>query len=44
MPREALAGEVVGPVILESSDTTIVIPPQWHAVPDPIGSIIASLD
>lgn len=43
LPRAALTTEVEGPVILESTDTTIVIPPRWRATVDSIGSVIATL-
>ncbi|WP_449432414.1 hydantoinase/oxoprolinase family protein [Pseudomonas putida] len=42
LARAAVTGEVAGPVILESADTTIVIPPRWHARVDSIGSVIAT--
>lgn len=42
LPRAAVTGEIAGPVILESADTTIVIPPRWHAKVDSIGSVIAT--
>ncbi|MBN3753702.1 hydantoinase/oxoprolinase family protein [Paraburkholderia sp. Tr-20389] len=44
VPRALLDKEIVGPVILESSDTTIVIPPGWRVSTDKVGSVIASLD
>ncbi|MGU7774492.1 hydantoinase/oxoprolinase family protein [Burkholderia sp. MR1-5-21] len=44
VPRALLDKEIVGPVILESSDTTIVIPPGWRVGTDTVGSVIASLD
>ncbi|RQR35478.1 hydantoinase/oxoprolinase family protein [Burkholderia sp. Bp9143] len=43
VPRALLDNEIVGPVILESSDTTIVIPPGWRVGTDKVGSVIASL-
>lgn len=42
LARAAVTGAIKGPVILESSDTTIVIPPRWSATVDSIGSVIAS--
>ncbi|MBN3787315.1 hydantoinase/oxoprolinase family protein [Burkholderia sp. Ac-20353] len=44
MPRALLDNEIVGPVILESTDTTIVIPPNWRVSADKLGCVIASLD
>ncbi|WP_233857648.1 hydantoinase/oxoprolinase family protein [Paraburkholderia sp. HD33-4] len=44
VPRALLDKEILGPVILESSDTTIVIPPGWRVSTDKVGSVIASLD
>ncbi|GAB3629781.1 hydantoin utilization protein A [Pandoraea terrae] len=44
VPRALLDKEIIGPVILESSDTTIVIPPGWRVSTDKVGSVIASLD
>lgn len=43
VPRASLSGEIQGPVVIESSDTTIVIPPRWRATVDSIGSVIATL-
>ncbi len=43
IPRALLDKEILGPVILESSDTTIVIPPGWRVSTDKVGSVIASL-
>ncbi|WP_250519154.1 hydantoinase/oxoprolinase family protein [Caballeronia sp. ATUFL_M1_KS5A] len=43
VPRQLLDKEIAGPVILESSDTTIVIPPGWRVSTDKVGSVIASL-
>jgi N-methylhydantoinase A len=44
VPRSKLDKPLTGPVILESSDTTIVIPPGWRVSTDKVGSVIASLD
>jgi N-methylhydantoinase A len=44
LPRSKLDKAIEGPVILESSDTTIVIPPRWRVSTDKVGSVIASLD
>ncbi|HWT36721.1 MAG TPA: hydantoinase/oxoprolinase family protein [Paraburkholderia sp.] len=44
VPRSKLDRPLTGPVILESSDTTIVIPPGWRVSTDKVGSVIASLD
>ncbi|SAK75618.1 5-oxoprolinase (ATP-hydrolyzing) [Caballeronia hypogeia] len=44
VPRSTLDKPITGPVILESSDTTIVIPPGWRVSTDKVGSVIASLD
>jgi N-methylhydantoinase A len=43
VPRHLLDKEITGPVILESSDTTIVIPPGWRVSTDKVGSVIATL-
>jgi N-methylhydantoinase A len=44
IPRARLDKPIEGPVILESSDTTIVIPPRWRVSTDKLGSVIASID
>jgi N-methylhydantoinase A len=44
LPRSKLDKPIEGPVILESSDTTIVIPPGWRVSTDKVGSVIASID
>ncbi|PFH29200.1 hydantoinase/oxoprolinase family protein [Burkholderia sp. JKS000303] len=44
VPRAKLDKSIEGPVILESADTTIVIPPRWRVSTDKVGSVIASLD
>lgn len=44
LARSKLDRPIEGPVILESSDTTIVIPPRWRVATDKVGSVIASLD
>jgi N-methylhydantoinase A len=44
LARSKLDKPIQGPVILESSDTTIVIPPRWRVSTDKVGSVIASLD
>jgi len=41
--RALLDNEMVGPVILESTDTTIVIPPNWRVCADTVGCVIATL-
>ncbi|MDR3474092.1 MAG: hydantoinase/oxoprolinase family protein [Devosia sp.] len=41
--RGDLAGEMAGPVIIESADTTIVIPPAATVAPAVAGSIMATL-
>lgn len=41
--RALLDKELVGPVILESTDTTIVIPPGWRVSADPLGCVIATI-
>jgi N-methylhydantoinase A len=41
--RALLDNEMVGPVILESTDTTIVIPPNWRVCADAVGCVIATL-
>jgi len=44
LQRSKLDKTVNGPVILESSDTTIVIPPGWRVSTDKVGSVIASIE
>ncbi|WP_233857612.1 hydantoinase/oxoprolinase family protein [Paraburkholderia sp. HD33-4] len=44
LPRSKLDKTITGPVILESSDTTIVIPPGWRVSTDKVGSVIASIE
>ncbi|NIE64567.1 hydantoinase/oxoprolinase family protein [Burkholderia sp. Ax-1719] len=41
--RSLLDNEIVGPVILESTDTTIVVPPGWRVSADRVGCVIATL-
>jgi N-methylhydantoinase A len=41
--RALLDNEMAGPVILESTDTTIVIPPNWCVCADAVGCVIATL-
>ncbi|WP_321812731.1 MULTISPECIES: hydantoinase/oxoprolinase family protein [unclassified Burkholderia] len=43
LPRSLLDNEIVGPVILESTDTTIVVPPGWRVSADRVGCVIATL-
>jgi N-methylhydantoinase A len=43
MSRSLLDNEIVGPVILESTDTTIVVPPGWRVSADRVGCVIATL-
>ncbi|MEK8025945.1 hydantoinase/oxoprolinase family protein [Pseudaquabacterium rugosum] len=40
--RALLDNEMNGPVILESTDTTIVIPPGWRVSADALGCVIAT--
>ncbi|WP_036594885.1 hydantoinase/oxoprolinase family protein [Ottowia thiooxydans] len=40
--RVSLPSTLDGPAIIESADTTIVLPPGWQAATDPIGNVIAS--
>jgi N-methylhydantoinase A len=42
--RAEIAGSMAGPLIIESSDTTIVIPPNASIARDAAGNIVASLD
>jgi N-methylhydantoinase A len=44
MVRAAVAGPMAGPVIIESADTTIVIPPGATIARDAAGNIVASLE
>jgi N-methylhydantoinase A len=41
--REALIGNVQGPLLIESADSTVVIPPQVSVTPDAQGNLIATL-
>lgn len=43
MSRSLLDNEIAGPVILESTDTTIVVPPGWRVSADRVGCVIATL-
>lgn len=43
LPRHALAETRPGPLVLESADSTIVVPPGAHAFPDNAGNIVAAL-
>ena len=44
--REAiqLGTTITGPAIIESLDSTLVVPPDWTACMDPNGFILLSLD
>jgi N-methylhydantoinase A len=42
MERQALAGEIEGPAILESLDSTVVLPPGWRARRDGFANIVAA--
>lgn len=44
MDRAAFAGPAVGPLTLESADTTIVIPPSTRVDTDAAGSIVVTVD
>ena len=44
IPREAVTGALVGPVIIEGADTTIVIPPGARVEPNATGSLVATLE
>jgi N-methylhydantoinase A len=44
LPRDAIGGPLRGPVIVESADTTIVIPPGAAVAPDAAGSLVATLE
>ncbi len=39
LDRETLAAPAVGPAIVADAWSTIVVPPQWQATPDAIGTI-----
>jgi N-methylhydantoinase A len=41
--REALIGAVPGPLLIESADSTLVIPPHVSVAPDAQGNLIATL-
>ncbi|WP_029352894.1 hydantoinase/oxoprolinase family protein [Bosea sp. 117] len=41
--RAALSGEVEGPVVLQSADTTIIVPPGARAGLDPVGNVVVTL-
>ena len=41
--RDSISGRVLGPVIIESADTTIVIPPGASVSANATGSLIATL-
>jgi N-methylhydantoinase A len=41
--RAGISGEAIGPLVLESPDTTIVIPPGVRVAVDTFGSILADL-
>ncbi|MEM5313807.1 hydantoinase/oxoprolinase family protein [Paraburkholderia sp. JHI869] len=43
MSRSLLDNEIAGPVILESTDTTIVVPRGWRVSADRVGCVIATL-
>lgn len=43
MTRDSISGRALGPVIIESADTTIVIPPGASIAPNATGSLIATL-
>jgi N-methylhydantoinase A len=43
MNRSQFSGQAKGPIVLESSDSTIFIPPNADATLDPTGNIIATL-
>ena len=43
VPRAALRGATPGPVVIESVDTTVVVPPGATATPDATGNIVVSL-
>jgi N-methylhydantoinase A len=40
--RAALAAPIAGPVVLQSSDTTIIVPPDASAAPDAAGNVVVS--
>lgn len=42
IPRAALTGAMAGPVVLQSSDTTIIVPPDATAAPDAAGNVVVS--
>ena len=43
--RSLVAGQSFdGPAIVEERETTIVIPPGWHATVDAFGCVVASLE
>jgi len=43
MQRINVTDTLVGPIIIESADTTIVIPPGWQAAADATGNLVATL-
>jgi N-methylhydantoinase A/oxoprolinase/acetone carboxylase beta subunit len=40
--REELGADakLSGPAIIEQYDSTVVIPPRWHATVDPFGTLV----
>ncbi|MFT3989313.1 hydantoinase/oxoprolinase family protein [Aestuariivirga sp.] len=44
MRREAAGETLTGPIILESDDCTVVIPPDAHALGDSAGNLLVTLD
>jgi N-methylhydantoinase A len=44
MRRAAVTGPLTGPVIIQESDTTIVIPPGARVEPDATGSLVAIVE
>lgn len=40
--RAAVTGPIAGPVVLQSSDTTIIVPPDASAAPDAAGNILVT--
>jgi N-methylhydantoinase A len=42
LDRWSFKGSHLGPLILESLDSTIVVPPDWKAEPDECGNVVAT--
>ncbi|MFK8253220.1 hydantoinase/oxoprolinase family protein [Ancylobacter terrae] len=42
LPRSAFTGERAGPLVLESADSTLIVPPGFTAAAGPAGTILAT--